>query len=126
MNQWFSPRPNDLNEQGVRMILMIVLLTVITVFGVFSFTSSAPTAHAAGGFNLIYSNGSIVSKACTFQNQGVIIAPEEVSNSCSVRVWLYSEDQRAGSTLCITPHTTTGILHTAWHYFWVSQNSSHC
>jgi hypothetical protein len=102
---------------------MMGLLAVVTVFGVLSLS---PLPQTASSVHLLYMNGTILNKDCTFGNEGPIVAPHKVSNDCSVRVWLYIHDHRTGRTLCLDPGTTTGILHTAWVYFWVSKNPNVC
>jgi hypothetical protein len=111
------------SNRGRLVILTLGLLALVTVFGVLSLT---PFQQAVSAVHLLYTNGTILNKDCTFGNEGPIVAPHKVSNDCSVRVWLYTNAHRTGRTLCLDPKTTTGTLHTAWVYFWVSKNPNVC
>jgi transcriptional regulator with XRE-family HTH domain len=120
---WGSSRLAHVSKRGRLVLLMMGLLAVVTVFGVLSLS---PLPQTESSVHLLYMNGTILNKDCTFGNEGPIVAPHKVSNDCSVRVWLYIHDHRTGRTLCLDPGTTTGILHTAWVYFWVSKNPNVC
>ena len=122
-NTWGSSRLALVSNRGHLVTPAMVLLAAVTVFGVLSLT---PLTPAVSSVRLLYMNGTILNKDCTFGNEGPIVAPHKVSNECSVRVWLYTNDHRTGRTLCLDPGTTTGILHTAWVYFWVSKNPNVC
>jgi transcriptional regulator with XRE-family HTH domain len=122
-NTWGSSRLAHVSKRGRLVILTMGLLAVVTVFGALSLT---PLTHEERSVHLLYTNGTILNKDCAFGNEGPIVAPHKVSNDCIVRVWLYTQDHRTGRTLCLDPGTTTGMLHTAWVYFWVSKNPSVC
>ena len=122
-NTWGSSRLAHVSKRGRLVILAMGLLAAVTVFGVISLT---PLTQPVSSVHLQYTNGTILNKDCTFGNEGPIVAPHKVSNDCSVRVWLYTHDHRTGRTLCLDPGTTTGMLHTAWVYFWVSKNPNVC
>ena len=120
---WGSSRLAHVSNRGRLAILTMGLLALVTVFGALSLT---PLTQTVSSVHLLYTNGTILNKDCTFGNEGPIVAPHKVSNNCSVRVWLYTHDHRTGRALCLDPKTTTGILHTAWIYFWVSKNPNVC
>src|SRR5262249_45752928 len=52
--------------------------------------------------------------------------PRHAANGCIYRVWLYTQYNQGGSTLCLSPHTSTGYLSTDWKSFRIVSNTSDC
>jgi hypothetical protein len=52
--------------------------------------------------------------------------PNQASNGCATRVWLYENSNSSGYTLCLNPHSDTGTLHRTYREFYVSVNASRC
>jgi hypothetical protein len=126
MKQAFSFRLTHLHERSIRLtLMMVVLATVIMgvmVFGALPFT---PTAHANDVDTLTFVSPNS-SHSCSPGNQGQISAPQSAINGCDTRVFVFSTDHESGSSLCISPNTSTGTFHTRWLSFKVTSNTSRC
>lgn len=67
------------------------------------------------------------SRACSIGNQGnFTIIPHYAANGCIYRVWLYSGDNETGSTLCLSPRTSTGFLAVFRLSFRIVSNQNPC
>jgi len=115
-----------LRERNVRLKLMMVLLATVImgvmVFGALPFT---PTAHANDVDNLVFISPNS-THSCSIGNKGTMSAPQSAVNSCDTRVFLFENDTMTGTSLCISPNTSTGTFHTRWISFKVTSNTSRC
>lgn len=126
MKQTFSFRLAHLHERSIRLTLMMVLLATVMmgvmVFGALPFT---PTAHANDVDTLMFFSPNS-THSCSPGNQGQISAPQSAINNCDTRVFLFQTDHETGSSLCLSPNTSTGTFHMRWLSFKVTSNPNPC
>lgn len=126
MTQVFSFRLAHLRERNIRLTLMMGLLATVMmgvlVFGALPFT---PTAHANDVDTLMFFSPNS-THSCAHGNQGQISAPQSAINNCDTRVFVFTSDHETGTSLCISPNTSTGTFHTRWLSFRVTSNTSRC
>lgn len=80
------------------------------------FTTYYPTCATVSG-----------SRTCSIGNQGNFAQfPAYADNGCIYRVWLYSERNEAGATLCLSPRSGTGYMPTEWMSFRIVSNQNNC
>jgi hypothetical protein len=63
---------------------------------------------------------------CTTGYNSTLYPPVYVSSGCEWRVWLYQNSNRAGYSLCISPHTATGHLNRSYRSFHITSTGSAC
>jgi hypothetical protein len=52
--------------------------------------------------------------------------PTEATNNCGHRTWLYQNSNFTGATLCLSPFSHTGTLHSAWRAFRTVSSTAPC
>jgi hypothetical protein len=52
--------------------------------------------------------------------------PTEATNHCGLRTYLYQNADFTGPTLCLSPFSHTGVLHSTWRAFRTTGNSTRC
>jgi hypothetical protein len=81
------------------------------------FTTYAPTCADVTGERLCFSGNEA----------NFTVLPDYAANGCIYRVWLYSGDGETGSTLCLSPTSSTMQLAQAkWKSFRIVSNQNNC
>lgn len=132
MNRLFSSWAIHLPKRGPRALLTAGFLAATLLFSTGSFALPAHAATPAalpgvpGSATFYYAGGGFYYDCIEGLSATTDPPPAQVQNGCTTRMWLYSNTDFTGLTLCVGPGETTGRLGTAWKSFRIVSNPDPC